>query len=194
MERTTAVDLLVAFTNSVDHDEGTDDLTTPAELSRWLHANGLTRRRLASTADDLALALRLRAALHDAYVTNHDTAVDRGGPVPASPAAGNGQSGAAVDPLTAVATGLPLRLTNDGGAPGLTPVDGGVRGALGLLLVAVNRSVAEGTWPRLKVCSASDCSWVYFDATKNRSRAWCEWGCGNKAKTRSYRARRRVSA
>ena len=32
------------------------------------------------------------------------------------------------------------------------------------------------------------------DQTKNRSRAWCEWGCGNKAKTRAYRARKKAAA
>ncbi|HTE72674.1 MAG TPA: CGNR zinc finger domain-containing protein [Actinomycetes bacterium] len=33
-----------------------------------------------------------------------------------------------------------------------------------------------------------------MDQTKNRSRAWCEWGCGNKAKTRAYRARKKAAA
>lgn len=52
-------------------------------------------------------------------------------------------------------------------------------------------AVGDDSWARLKVCSAEECAWAYFDTTKNRARAWCEWGCGNRSKTRSYRARRR---
>jgi predicted RNA-binding Zn ribbon-like protein len=43
-------------------------------------------------------------------------------------------------------------------------------------------------------CAADYCAWAFFDATKNRSRAWCEWGCGNRVKTRNYRARRKAAA
>ena len=50
------------------------------------------------------------------------------------------------------------------------------------------------TWERLKICPADECGWAFFDASKNQSRNWCEWGCGNRAKTRNYRARRRATA
>ena len=77
MTGTEHVELLVAYANSVDHDEGTDDLTTPAELSRWLRGHGLLSQEVRSTPADLALALRLRDALHRAMVGNHDGASDR---------------------------------------------------------------------------------------------------------------------
>jgi predicted RNA-binding Zn ribbon-like protein len=78
----------------------------------------------------------------------------------------------------------------------VTPANGrpGVRGALSQLLVAANRATGDGTWARVKICAADDCAWAFFDATKNRSRAWCEWGCGNRVKTRNYRARRKAAA
>lgn len=43
---------------------------------------------------------------------------------------------------------------------------------------------------RLKTCR--DCGWLYFDRSKNRSRAWCDMAvCGNRAKARRhYRARK----
>jgi predicted RNA-binding Zn ribbon-like protein len=169
------VELVIAFTNSVDHEEGTDDLTTPEELARWLVAHGLLRRRTRASADDLVLALRLRDGLHAALVANHDGAQDWAG-------------------LDDAAADLPLRVVGAGGRPGLQPVRDGVPGALSRLLVAVQDAVADDTWRRLKICAADDCRWAYFDTTKNRSRAWCEWGCGNKAKTRSYRARKRQAA
>jgi predicted RNA-binding Zn ribbon-like protein len=44
----------------------------------------------------------------------------------------------------------------------------------------------------LKACRNADCHWIFYDATKNRSGAWCEMGlCGNRAKARSYRERHR---
>jgi predicted RNA-binding Zn ribbon-like protein len=47
----------------------------------------------------------------------------------------------------------------------------GIRGALTRVLIAANGSVAEDAWRRLKICSAADCAWAYFDTTKSRSRA-----------------------
>lgn len=169
------VELLVSFTNSEDHELNTDDLTTRAELTRWLVDHGLLARRVASTDDDLALARRLRAGLHDALVANHDGSSD-------------------YSALEAAAAELPLQLSGADHQPGLRPLHDGVPGALSRVLIAVNSSVADDTWRRLKICSADDCAWAYFDTTKNRSRAWCEWGCGNKVKTRNYRARKRAGS
>ena len=180
-------ELLVAFANSEDHEEGTDDLTTTAELRSWLSGHGLVGPRVRATPADLALARDLRAALHAAMVANHDRSVGL--------APGDGPPAGAPGPtLDDVAAALPLRLVVGADGPALVPVHDGVRGALSQLLVAVNETVTGGTWPRLKICSADDCRWAYLDQTKNRSRAWCEWGCGNKAKTRAYRARKKAAA
>jgi len=53
-------------------------------------------------------------------------------------------------------------------------------------LIAANSPISKTLRP------AQDES-LDFDTTKNRSRAWCEWGCGNKAKTRNYRARKKAA-
>jgi predicted RNA-binding Zn ribbon-like protein len=169
------VDLLVAFTNSLDVTEGTDEITTPAELGRWLHAHGLTAREPRAEPADLDLALRLRAGLHAALVGHHDGV----------------ESGEA---FAATSADLPLRIVLAADGPRLEPVEAGVRGALARLAVAVADAAADGTWPRLKICAAGDCSWAFYDASKNRSRSWCEWGCGNKIKTRNYRSRQRAAA
>jgi predicted RNA-binding Zn ribbon-like protein len=168
------VQLLLAFTNSVDHDDGTDDLTAPSDLRGWLAGHGLLAPRARVTEADLVLARALRDALHDALVANHDGRDDVRG-------------------LEALGDRLQMRIANGAAGPVLVPTQDGVRGALTQVLVAVHSAVADGTWERLKICSADDCEWAYFDASKNRSRSWCEWGCGNKAKTRSYRARRKAA-
>ena len=169
------VQVLLDFTNSVDRELGTDELTTPRELSHWLHGHGLLPRRVRATAADLDLALALRRGLHAAFVATHD---------------GTGGTGGTGD-LAAAAADLPLRLTTGRQGPVLAPVQTGVPGGLSQLLVAVNAAQADGTWQRLKVCSADFCAWAYLDTTKNRSKAYCEWGCGNRIKTRNYRARKK---
>ena len=43
---------------------------------------------------------------------------------------------------------------------------------------------------RLKLCDADDCGWLFIDASRNRSRRWCDMSdCGNRAKVRRFRAR-----
>ena len=167
------VELLVAYANSVDHDEGTDDLTTPTGLGVWLLSHGLLSRPSRATAADLDLALRLRDALHAALVGNHERTPD-------------------LAALEAVGTELPLRVRHVGDGPALGPVRQGVPGALSEILVAVMATAADDTWRRLKICSSDECAWAFYDATKNRSRTYCEWGCGNKIKSRNYRARQRT--
>jgi predicted RNA-binding Zn ribbon-like protein len=169
------VDLLVDFTNSIDHEEETDDLSTRAGLATWLAEQGLTGPRPRPTVEDLALARELRDALHVALMGNHDDRPD-------------------LAALSAVAGRLPLVLSATPTGPGLRPVAGGVPGALAWILVAVNSAVADDTWRRIRICSSDECYWAFFDTTKNQSRAWCEWGCGNKIKTRNYRARQRAIA
>ena len=43
---------------------------------------------------------------------------------------------------------------------------------------------------RLRVCAADDCQDVVVDLSKNRSKRYCEGGCGNRANVAAYRERR----
>jgi predicted RNA-binding Zn ribbon-like protein len=47
---------------------------------------------------------------------------------------------------------------------------------------------------RLRICAADDCEDVLVDLSKNRSRRFCESGCGNRANVAAYRARKRASS
>jgi predicted RNA-binding Zn ribbon-like protein len=42
---------------------------------------------------------------------------------------------------------------------------------------------------RLRVCAADDCGDVLVDLSKNRSRRFCDSGCGNRMNVAAYRAR-----
>jgi predicted RNA-binding Zn ribbon-like protein len=47
---------------------------------------------------------------------------------------------------------------------------------------------------RLRICAADDCEDVVVDLSKNRSRRFCDSGCGNRANVAAYRARRAQGA
>ena len=49
--------------------------------------------------------------------------------------------------------------------------------------------IRMGELDRLRVCAAEDCSDVVVDLSKNRSRRFCDSGCGNRANVAAYRAR-----
>ncbi len=76
------------------------------------------------------------------------------------------------------------------------PLGGGAR--LARPLWAAARSAADvltsANLRRLKTCPASNCGWIFLDATRSGTRRWCDMQvCGSRAKARSYYARRRGS-
>lgn len=50
--------------------------------------------------------------------------------------------------------------------------------------------VRAGELGRLRICAHPDCANVLVDLSKNRSRRFCEAGCGNRAAVSAYRARK----
>jgi predicted RNA-binding Zn ribbon-like protein len=47
--------------------------------------------------------------------------------------------------------------------------------------------------PLVRECGASDCAWLFIDATRNRSRQWCSMtSCGNREKARRHYRRVRA--
>jgi predicted RNA-binding Zn ribbon-like protein len=51
--------------------------------------------------------------------------------------------------------------------------------------------IRMGELDRLRVCAADDCHDVLVDLSKNRSRRFCDRGCGNRVNVAAYRARQR---
>ena len=167
------------FVNTTDHETGTDELDTAAGLSRYLAGEGLLGGSARASRDDLALARRLRAALREALEANHDgTSADR-------PGLG--------DAMASALAARPVRLGWQGDVPTLEPAGSGVPAALARIGVAAHEAAAAGLWWRLKICRYDECEWAYYDHSKNRSRNYCEYNCGNKLKTRAYRARQKAA-
>lgn len=177
------VSLLLAFANTVDVEDGTDDLGSAADLAGWLAGRGLVPSGARATDADLAAAVRLRDALRARFRAHHDNTAD------------NTADAAADTELTAAAAPFPLRLAVHDGTPTVVPAGEGVSGGLGAVVAAVVAAHADGMLPRLKICAEDTCAVAFVDASKNRSRQWCSMKvCGNRAKTRSYRARQRNPA
>ncbi|GAB3983546.1 CGNR zinc finger domain-containing protein [Actinoallomurus acanthiterrae] len=192
--------LLRDFVNTYDVDCDIDDFGAPCDLSGWLIERELTPPGTRAGESDLALAITFREGLRTAMLGHHDPAptvppADLAQPTDPDRPPGLTQP---TDPdrppgLDRILAALPLRVSLDG--PALIPLRDGVRGGLAILAVAVMRSAAEGDWPRLKVCREATCRWAFLDTSKNRSRSWCSMRmCGNRTKTRAYRARRRTTA
>ncbi|SCG56886.1 CGNR zinc finger domain-containing protein [Micromonospora halophytica] len=56
--------------------------------------------------------------------------------------------------------------------------------------MAVADLVRGGELARLGTCADADCDSVLVDLSKNRSRRFCDAGCGNRAAVTAYRARK----
>jgi predicted RNA-binding Zn ribbon-like protein len=169
--------LLRDFANTLDIEPGVDNLDTPAKLAEWLAAHHLIAAGSIAETTDLTTAVTLRTGLRAAMYGHH-------GPEPRS----------IPGELDDVLAGLPVRVSVAQGTPTLVPANGGVTGGLSRLAAAIMDTVADGTWSRLKVCKEETCRWAFVDTSKNRSRAWCSMrACGNRTKTRAYRARRKIA-
>jgi predicted RNA-binding Zn ribbon-like protein len=170
-----------AFVNTLDVEAGTDELSSPAALTRWLRERGLiAAQQGVATEGDLRQAIAMREALR-AVLLGH---------------VGSQQPAAApVTDLRAVANGLATRLEiGDDGT--VKPVPDGQAGPAGLaaLLLIAAEAATLGTWPRLKICSADDCRWAFYDRSPTKSGCWCSMaGCGSRAKSRAYRQRAAAS-
>jgi predicted RNA-binding Zn ribbon-like protein len=170
-----------AFVNTFEHERGTEQLSSARSLVDWLAARGLASPGIRASRNDLQQAAQLREALRATLLAN-----THGEPTPA-------EACALIDQAAERARLVP-RLREDR-TTALEPQSGGIDGALGRLLAIVHESVADGTWQRLKACREKTCGWAFYDHTKNRSGTWCTMDvCGNRAKARAYRERRRPDA
>jgi predicted RNA-binding Zn ribbon-like protein len=130
-------------------------------LPGWLEERGL--------ASELERAEELRSALRALAIANS------GGP----------SAAAAVEVVNRAAGRLAPRV--DGSSRVSIVSDGD---ELDDVVAAAFGAMLDGSWARLKACR--NCHWSFYDYSPNRSAAWCSMQlCGNRAKTRAYRRRKR---
>jgi predicted RNA-binding Zn ribbon-like protein len=185
------------FLNTVGGRRGSqtqDYLRTYSDLVRWSRQAGLLQSdqadRLlqdsAARADDaeaiLAQAIVLREALYRIFTG----LLDGLPPAPADLAILNIELARTLAHLTVA------HIPHEGFAWRWI----GTEHALDGVLWPVARSAAElllsPSVQALRQCAGETCGWLFLDMTKNHSRRWCEMrACGNRAKVRRHRARRR---
>ncbi len=98
-----------------------------------------------------------------------------------------------VNELLAEARALPQLVRHDGWDYHLHATSSdepvAVRMAVEAAMALVDVIRAQET-DRLRSCAAQDCQDVVVDLSRNRSRRYCEQGCGNRVAVAAYRARR----
>lgn len=67
------------------------------------------------------------------------------------------------------------------------------RPVMAITVASYGQLLASGGIHRIKVCGNRDCTFMFYDESRNRSRRWCEAvACGNLVKVRRHRAQRRL--
>lgn len=175
------LELVRAFVNTRDIEQGTDELGSPEALAGWLAARGLAGESGGPSARDLRTATALRESLRGVLLAHADSEL---------------RQTTATSELGTIAATMPVTLEVDAeGAVRPAPAGTGVRAGLAGLLLIAAQAEAEGTWTRLKVCGADDCRWAFYDRSPARTGCWCSMAvCGARAKSRAYRQRARTGA
>jgi predicted RNA-binding Zn ribbon-like protein len=167
--------LVQAFLNTTNLRTGREDFKSPEYLAQWLAEAGLLPAGVQLNADDVRHAVSVRNALFRLIESRQRGDTDA----------------AAVEALNRSSRSAQMSVAfNADGSARIEPLAPSVDGALGKIIAIVVDAMADGTWQRLKMCVSDDCSWAFYDRSKNRSGHWCNIAdCGNVAKARAYRAR-----
>lgn len=106
------------------------------------------------------------------------------------------KAAAAADRVTRAAANFPLVLgLAKSGIVELRPAGRRDWGGIVKVIAEFYGAAATGKLERLKMCASADCQWIFFDRSKPASRRWCSsLLCGNRAKTRAYRERKKNDA
>jgi predicted RNA-binding Zn ribbon-like protein len=171
----TQIDLVRDYVNTFDFETGIDAIATPDELAMWFSEQGLVDDLVEPSDEELADAVAVREAIRDLLLTHNGVEAD---------------SEAASKTLEEAGRKAHLGVRFEDGRPVLAPEDDGARGALGRIVATVAELAPTDEWKRLKTCRDETCRVVFYDQSRNRSRAWCSMEvCGNREKARSFRQR-----
>lgn len=158
--------LIEALVNTLDIEAGADALDTADGRARFGLAEGETE-----SARELRESLRATLLAHAGHPPHRETT-----------------------PLGELLARAPLLVAIDAhdGSARIEPA--GTSAAedplLSRVASAIARSLAEGTWPRLKACEAPTCHWAYYDRSPAGRGRWCSMAvCGARAKMRRYRSK-----
>ncbi len=165
-----------ALVNSTGSSPDADTLRTTDDLERFLDDNGWFGSR-AGDAEELAAVRALRPRLRTLWELEEEALVGM------------------VNEILAEADALPQLVDHDGlgwhihAVPQEAPL--ATRMAVEAAMAVID-VVRTGELDRLKTCAAEDCDDVIVDLSRNRSKRFCEGGCGNRENVRAYRDRQKA--
>lgn len=165
-----ALNAAAALVNSAHDGEGLPDV---AALDAFVREWGWTGLRAHDRAE-LAAVHALRPRLEPLWSATEDDAVAR------------------VNAMLREANALPQLVKHDQWDYHLhaTPSDAGLDVRMMVeAAMAFTDVIRMKELDRLRVCAADDCADVLVDLSKNRSRRFCDSGCGNRMNVAAYRAR-----
>lgn len=157
---------------------GEDTLVTREDLARFLDETGWYGVR-AGDEGELGAVRALRSELRRLWHLEEGPLVEH------------------LNDILVRAAALPQLVDHDGlgwhvhAVPQEAPLDQRMAVEAAMALIDVVRA---GELDRLKTCAAEDCEDVVVDLSRNRSRRFCEGGCGNRENVRAYRDRQRGDA
>ncbi len=155
--------------------EGADELNSVDDLTRFLDEGGWFGSRAGDEAE-LAAVRALRPRLRELWHLEEEPLVER------------------INQILSDADALPQLVDHDGlgwhihAVPQEAPLPTRMAVEAAMAFIDVVRG---GELDRLKSCAADDCDNVVVDLSRNRSKRFCEGGCGNRENVRAYRDRRR---
>jgi predicted RNA-binding Zn ribbon-like protein len=161
-----------ALVNTDDRDG--ERLPDTAALAEFLTAQRWTGR-FDGTVKELQAVRDLRPRLRRIWESDEDQAVE------------------IVNAMLAENNALPQLVRHDGwpyhvhAVPSDAPLASRMAVEAAMAFVDVIR---EGELGRLRICDYHDCASVVVDLSKNRSKRFCDLGCGNRAAVNAYRARK----
>ena len=163
-----------ALVNTAPGGDDPEELATVADLDAFVTSWGWSGRHCRS-AEELTAVRALRPRLRRIWEVDEDEVVQ------------------IVNGLLREFRALPQLVKHDGWDYHLHATDQDAplpdRMAVEAAMAMVD-VVRGGELARLRICQAPDCRDVVVDLSKNRSRRFCESGCGNRMAAAAYRARR----
>ncbi len=153
---------------------GEERMPDLAALDEFYEAYGWTGRR-EHTVAELRLVQRLRPRLRRLWEAGEDEVV------------------VLVNTLLRESNALPQLVRHDGwpyhlhAAPSDAPLASRMAVEAAMAFIDV---VRDGELSRLRICEFPGCDNVVVDLSKNRSKRFCDAGCGNRAAVTAYRARK----
>jgi predicted RNA-binding Zn ribbon-like protein len=167
-----ALGAAAALVNTAGRDG--DKLPDVAALDRFFLAHGWTGRR-ERTGAELRAVQHLRPRLRRVWESGEDEVVE------------------IVNALLRESNALPQLVRHDEWSYHLhaTPSDAPLATRMAVeAAMALVDVVRSGELGRLRICEFPDCGNVVVDLSKNRSKRFCDAGCGNRAAVNAYRARK----